>query len=382
MMFTPIVVTILLVSYPCWQRTNQDIVDALIKQLGSPRFAERELAGKRLRELWPDAIPALRKAVKSPHKERALRAAKILGEFELRSTHRLQRFVKEGKIDLAMELFSNWPEGKQEKSCWEAACNLTTKLTGAKTRFSQGHPMEQTIRSVTERAPIVVCSKKFVAKKDTKLRSTFLFIRAGEVVDSPFHKTSYRRRVIFSSETSHFHNILIDCAVFACGSIHLREVDRSIIVSDGDVTIDKLAGFCIIIARGKVCCGVDQVNCHIISGKTVKCKIPSGNTIEENCPTPLGFQFFDPTREGITVETADNSVRVTKLTEGKLFRKAGVRTGDRITTVNGKAVKTTEAFRKVLRKHFAWEEAMTFRVLRDGKSLEIAVPRSEWCERK
>jgi S1-C subfamily serine protease len=49
--------------------------------------------------------------------------------------------------------------------------------------------------------------------------------------------------------------------------------------------------------------------------------------------------------------------------------------GDFITTINGEALDTTEAFRKILRKHYAWEEPMTFRVLRDGKSLEIQIPR-------
>jgi hypothetical protein len=48
-----------------------------------------------------------------------------------------------------------------------------------------------------------------------------------------------------------------------------------------------------------------------------------------------------------------------------------------IATINGETLNSAEAFRKILRKHYAWEEPMTFRVLRDGKSIEIQIPRPQ-----
>jgi type II secretory pathway component PulC len=43
--------------------------------------------------------------------------------------------------------------------------------------------------------------------------------------------------------------------------------------------------------------------------------------------------------------------------------------------INGETLTTAETFRKILRKHYAWEEPMTFQVVRDGQAMEIRIPR-------
>ena len=371
---SPLLTTALLSVFFCGQTSDQDAFDALIRKLGSPRYVEREFAAKQLRNLGLDAVPALERATKSSKKEIAIRAAQLLTEFQLRPLNRLNRFIKEGKIDLAIELLSRWPKGKQEQACWQATIQLITKLNQAQKRETTRDMFREALHSPYSKGLPLVLTGKEITKGQTKSTSSFLFVRAGKVNVGPEAKFALRN-AIFASDSAIIRKPRNRSVVFAGGSVHLQNVRVLIIVSDGDVTIEGYGSECVIISRGNITCDVMD-ECHAIAGQSVRTNKEVGSTIVENCTKPLDFfQFFDPAREGITVENADNNVRVTKLTEGKLFRKAGVRTGDRITTVNGKAVKTTEAFRKVLRKHFAWEEAMTFRVQRDGKSLEIAVPR-------
>jgi S1-C subfamily serine protease len=119
-------------------------------------------------------------------------------------------------------------------------------------------------------------------------------------------------------------------------------------------------------------------NSHVVSGRTVVHKGANYCTIVENAANPLGFiQFFDPEQEGVAAESAADGVRVTKATAGKPFHQAGLRPGDLIASINGETLNSAEAFRKILRKHHAWEEPMTFHVLRDGQALEIQIPRPQ-----
>jgi hypothetical protein len=58
-------------------------IDKLVEQLGSPRFAERERASKALRERGPDALPALRKALKTTDEEVRKRAEALIPPLEI-----------------------------------------------------------------------------------------------------------------------------------------------------------------------------------------------------------------------------------------------------------------------------------------------------------
>lgn len=75
MSFVLVAVSVLLAS--------QDPV-ALVRQLGSDRFAEREEAGEALRKLGRDALPALRQAADNDDLEARTRALAILAELESR----------------------------------------------------------------------------------------------------------------------------------------------------------------------------------------------------------------------------------------------------------------------------------------------------------
>ena len=59
MLFLPTVAAMLLPVILCAQGPDQDAIETLIRQLGSPRFQEREVASQKLRERWPDAADRL-----------------------------------------------------------------------------------------------------------------------------------------------------------------------------------------------------------------------------------------------------------------------------------------------------------------------------------
>src|SRR5687767_10769578 len=82
----------------CMQAPDEGSIEALIKKLGNSSFQEREAATQQLLGKWPEAIPALEKALHSSDQETADRAALILKTFDQRPLKRLEHFVAEGRV--------------------------------------------------------------------------------------------------------------------------------------------------------------------------------------------------------------------------------------------------------------------------------------------
>src|SRR5207249_440315 len=92
----------------------------------------------------------------------------------------------------------------------------------------------------------------------------------------------------------------------------------------------------------------------------------------------LGYvKFFDPVQVGVTVTADADGVRVAEATEGKPFARAGLRAGDVITAVDGTAVNSTDAFRRLLRKAVALSEPIVLKVRRQEQTREIRVQAKE-----
>lgn len=175
---------------------------------------------------------------------------------------------------------------------------------------------------------------------------------------------------------------MISAVLFAGGSVDfLGSVANSLIVCDGDFTVQGPIYNCLIIARGTIRCDHDVRDSRLISCGKVQFKHPQRvyeSKVVEKEPKPLGFvQFFDPTDAGITVEKADRGVRVKEAGKGKPFAKAGLRAGDLVTALDGEAVKDAEGFRRLLRAKLAVEGTMTFKVRRGDKAVEIPVPHKD-----
>src|SRR5262249_30847042 len=68
-----------------WAAADGGEADRWVRQLASPRFAEREAAGRELDRLGPTALPALRTALAGPDAEVAGRAERLIQAIELRA---------------------------------------------------------------------------------------------------------------------------------------------------------------------------------------------------------------------------------------------------------------------------------------------------------
>ena len=111
---------------------------------------------------------------------------------------------------------------------------------------------------------------------------------------------------------------------------------------------------------------------------TTKCGSWYNCLITDHAIPGLQFvRFFNPVKEGVTVEAVTGGVRVQFVDAAKPFAKAGLQKSDVILAVDGKAVDSVEAFRKQLRGGFASAEGFTLQLRRDGKTQDLWVD-SPW----
>ena len=160
----------------CEQIRNHESIDRLVEKLGSPKFNEREMATKQLLNKWPEARPALQRALDSPKLETVRRARLILNKFDQHfrdwTTKRLEQSIEEGEIDQTIELVASWPKGTYEKCCWQMARKLTFHLVKAR-KNAERYGIDVKLRRDRDVMPAVVSGK--VVTKDLKGRNRILF---------------------------------------------------------------------------------------------------------------------------------------------------------------------------------------------------------------
>ncbi|MCI0702421.1 MAG: PDZ domain-containing protein [Planctomycetia bacterium] len=108
-------------------------VAALVRQLGSEDFKEREEASRRLTALPVNEPPAeLLAALKSPNPEVRDRAAKVVQTIRTRSiANRLSRgvgFAKRGEVDLFVAATATWDLKAEDTRLWAPAFELGQKV--------------------------------------------------------------------------------------------------------------------------------------------------------------------------------------------------------------------------------------------------------------
>jgi membrane-associated protease RseP (regulator of RpoE activity) len=169
--------------------------------------------------------------------------------------------------------------------------------------------------------------------------------------------------------------------VLATGDVTTGDdLSDSVVICDGDVRARGKVDTCLIIARGKVTVGGFAATCTLIAGETVTIDKPLtrvveglDNVIKEGVAKPLGYiTFFELSTVGVEARADGKAVRVAAVTDGGAFALAGVKVGDVVTDVGGKAPDSPEALRRLLRDALALGDA-TVTVLRDGKPVTATV---------
>jgi RNA polymerase sigma factor (sigma-70 family) len=120
--------------------------DALVRQLGDPKFARREEAQKRLRELGPKALPTLRAGAASKDKEVARRASEVMAAVRREQLWTVFTRIA-GDDDAARDLFAQLAASPRAVMALEAALDnpsQTAELYRTRTselmRIAGGHP--------------------------------------------------------------------------------------------------------------------------------------------------------------------------------------------------------------------------------------------------
>jgi hypothetical protein len=353
-------------------------VAQLIQRLSNKHFKVREEAARQLLER-EDAAPALQRILQVPGSdpEVARRAAQILAEFNRRDARRvlqrLQSLGEQGEVDLLVEWFVRRRRWAPEDSAWQMLGDLARKLVQLETQGPRktNLPHSESTPFVDFRRYRTLVRPKTVDFAPRQLQRGSYLARGEEIVADVLAQS------LIATSGNFRASFLGGSAVFAGGSVAVKEVSNSVIICDGEFKARHYVGGCIIIARGPVQCPDKLHNSLIVSLGTVQVpKDTDGKDtlIQEKEPNPLGFvKFFDPARAGIEVRQAEDGVRVKTAFEGKRFARAGLKAGDLIAALDGEAIKDPESFRRLLRRKLAEGGASKLKVRRGEKTLEIPI---------
>jgi hypothetical protein len=359
-------------------------IDKLIAQLGSESFAVREAATNQLQNR-EDAIPALRRALKSSDAEVARRAAIILDFFVQREKKRalahLIALGKEGRVDQAVEKLVRRKQWDNEDACWQVMAELAGRLSDLEKKefgtvsLRPANPNEELpardFRRYREKMRPTVLSGSRVTWRELLGHR---FVVRAEAIDTDVGKfTSF----LASSVTAKIQS-LDRSVLFAGDSVEVKGGGQFLIVCDGDVTANGYVRDSLIIARGDVHCTDPVINSRIITSGSVHLERGGkllDTKVKEKERNPLGFvTFFDPAKIGISVEKADGGLRVQEAAKDKPFTRAGVRAGDLVVALDGAAVTDPEVFRRLLRAKVASEGELAVKLRRGEQTLELRVP--------
>jgi hypothetical protein len=358
-------------------------IDQLIAQLGSDSFEAREAATRKLMER-EDAIPALRKALKSSDAEVAHRAGQILDALARKENERaFARFAdlaKNGAADQAVERFVRRARWNDEKACWKALADLANRLTELE-RKTYGKASLPDYKALTREdfsQFLRECNLTAVAPRGAapEQGERHLVLRAEEI--APGADIMFTLLALSGGAKVRGVNRSI---IFAGGSVEAgHTASGSLILCDGDVTADYFINS-LVIARGTIHCRSSALNSRLISCGEVRYKDAKDlrdTKVVEKEAKPLGLvTFFDPAQVGITVEAAEGGVKVKSAEKGKPFAAAGLRAGDLVVALDGTAAKDAESFRRLLRAKVAAGGEMAFKVRRGEEAVEIRVPWKE-----
>jgi hypothetical protein len=354
---------------------DAEAVRALIGELGSSRFTEREAAYRKLATMGEDAAPALRAALEAPDPEVRRQAARLLREAQDRLANRAIKFARRGEAErMAVALTALRTE--EDAQAFDAAQNLawdladTTNWSAVKKegvlelRYRKQFPFVPRVRSEGLFEPTAVDGDRvgigglYVRAAGVSTRG---HISSSVVVsDGPVSALSIFTSIVVSSERV-FARRSLGSAVVICGgdfevdSRSSAPLQNGLVVARGEVRVSDARGSILVAGRGV-----------FVGGERQK------ETEKDKALKEAVFKlihFFDP---GIDAEPADKGMKVTRVREGKPGSDIGLKAGDVVLSVNGTATDSAESFRQALLRASV-REKNAFAVRRDGKAVELAV---------
>lgn len=373
-------------------------IAALVRQLGSEDFAERETASRRLATLSVDSPPAeLIDALTAQNPEvrdRARRAIKALEVHIVRERERAvlsrltreERFAKRGQVDLYVASTAATKLKTNDDRLWLPALEISgSAVTKAGLK---GDLLPNCILSAKNFSSY---RKAVIQNKLIRTDGVFTsdrkgyFVFRGALLTAGVDEPQSIEGLIVSRGEIRVKKDINNSLVLATGDVDVGSMLKSTIICDGDLRVNKGMCGCFVIARGNVIVdGWGYENTVIVGGTaTFKKPVPlpnqqtlpkeMENRVQERVVRPLGFiTFFELSTVGIEVKLAGKAVKVAAVAEGKPFADAGVWVGDIITEVNGKKPDSAESLRRLLRDALAIGDA-TVKLQRGDKTVTVNV---------
>jgi hypothetical protein len=216
----------------------------------------------------------------------------------------LDSAIKKGRIERAIELAVQLPEGKYEYEIMGSFFDLARRIDAAYKKSPKGE--KDKVDFLSERATFEHIPMKAnllsEATKAVNHRNRLYFVRA-EKVDIDYERIppekqgnrfAFSGSVIVSRGTVRFAFHPGPVVIFARGDVDIADcICNALIVSGGNVKIKTFAVKSLIIAKGSA--EIESASeSRIISGKSVTCKeCRRASTITENEPNPLGYIRWD-----------------------------------------------------------------------------------------
>jgi hypothetical protein len=374
-------------------------VAALVRQLESGDFAEREAATEKLSALTVDEPPAaLLAALKSPNPEvrdRAAKAVKAIRErAALRHLPRDERFATRGRVDLFVASTAALKLKPEDERLWAPAAKLGAKavaLAGMKDdRKPRGPAAARDFPTYRAKLnPGFVRTRDVYTRPKADAKGNRVSVYPTAIQAAGVRGEHMLVGLVVSRGPVAAKGSVNESLVLATGDVDAEGgIVNSVVICDGDVRT-PLATTSLIIARGEIEVKGRVSASTLIAGRTATVgelpaeqqrPIPLADPndpdavanmkrrlvnlemvrveVKEKEPNPFGFiTFFELHRVGLEVKAADGAVTVAKVAAGKPSDKAGFEVGDVVLDVNGKKPADAESLRRLLRDALAVGDA-------------------------
>ena len=355
-------------------------IAAWIEQLGSAKFAERELANRKLAAL--DDVPdALEEAIDSTNPEIARRAKAAVHNIRERNFERLLQkdlaVINADGFDLFLERMMHQPDYATE-SRWRSLERLIDGMTARAGKLG----------NIGYRKPFDECTTMPVHKELAPLGeggSRLLL----EGLNTRYSKMS--RCLVACAGSFSRVNTIDHCVLLVNGDMDgSSSVSESFVLCTGRIGRVMRIQNCIVLSTGDFTGGMSARNTFFqvrgvdrqssASGNTyINLKSVSGasaddNKFVESDEGPLSMiKFFDLERLGLRVKLADGETRVESIATNSLLGRAGLQKGDSLLSMGEQKWDSSERLKDLLLRVLAREKEFTLNIRRGERTLGLNV---------
>jgi len=376
---------------------QQRSITELIQFLNSDSPEDRDWATRILLDR-EEAVPALRRALKTLRPESEKRAKQILHDLANRQLERYHQYARQGRVDILVAWLGAGEEDLDREKLWQAVLDAGWDV------LERARPKSPTWDQFGYRDFPPSSYKDY-------LKQTPDFMRNQNTLAPDWRYRIAGFRTVRHRGDLKGEEMVVQSLIACDGAFWIKQhIAFSIVLGTGDVSGDKYFGFhhtviavdgdvrafscdhAVIVARNNVRiehAESRRLQSHIYAGGHVefdsfthknervpfdaRTSVLEGSEIKEGVRRPLDFvRFFETSDVGVEASASEKSVKVEKLTASSPLSKGGLKVGDMVFAIDGNKIPDADTFRRQLRRAYVSQEGI-FSVRRDGKELEITV---------